>query len=310
MFICEKEKLQIHVSYMESLKIGNRNLREGRQELILREWNQHIRSKDFLCSLRDRLNHIKSLNRSKESLKSSLEKYLLNEFPVANYFSEHRIAVYTCVIGAYDQIDEPRCKPDNIDYYIITDQPLSSESMWHFLDVSHMKEELSNLTPIEQNRWYKMHPHLLFPDYDYSIYLDGNITPVTDLTEFVNRVGSSAIATHRHYIRDCVYQEAKAVLQSGKDNKENIRQHLLFLEEQGMPKEYGLADCSVIARKHHEASCVTLMKQWWKEFLLHSRRDQLSFPYVLFKNNLPTIDLMTLGPNRIFNDALNIKMHI
>jgi len=100
------------------------------------------------------------------------------------------------------------------------------------------------------------------------------------------------------------------VLQSGKDNKENIRQHLLFLEEQGMPKEYGLADCSVIARKHHEASCVTLMKQWWKEFLLHSRRDQLSFPYVLFKNNLPTIDLMTLGPNRIFNDALNIKMHI
>ena len=83
-----------------------------------------------------------------------------------------------------------------------------------------------------------------------------------------------------------------------------------FLQEQGMPKNYGLADCSVIARKHHDIACIGLMEQWWEEFLRNSRRDQLSFPYVLFKNGMSVYDVTTLGSNRVINDALDVTMHI
>jgi hypothetical protein len=310
MFICDKDKQQIYITYMEELKSWNRGCRKRRQELILRDWNQHIQKKAFLSSLRSRLTTHKSANSTTNGEKTSSTTGPWKEFPVANYFSEHRIAVYTCIIGAYDKLTEPKFKPDNIDYYVITDQPLPHESMWCFLDASRIKMKLSSLNATEQNRWHKMHPHLLFPNYDYSIYLDGNVAPVSDLTEFINRIGSCAIATHSHYIRNCVYQEAEAILQSGKDRPEHVKQHLRFLQEQGMPKEYGLADCSVIARKHHDTFCISLMEQWWKEFLLHSRRDQLSFPYVLFKNGLPMKDVTTLGSNRIFNDALDIAMHL
>ncbi|MEI8124724.1 MAG: glycosyltransferase domain-containing protein [Parachlamydiaceae bacterium] len=234
----------------------------------------------------------------------------LMPFPVANYFSEHRIAVYTCIIGAYDKLIQPKLKPNNIDYYVITDQPHSPESMWRFLDVSHIKSKLSSLSAVEQNRWYKTHPHLLFQDYDYSVYLDGNITPVSDFTELINRIGPCAIATHRHYCRNCVYEESEAILRSNKDTVERVRQHVRFLQEQGMPKNYGLADCSVIARKHHDIACIGLMEQWWEEFLRNSRRDQLSFPYVLFKNGMSVYDVTTLGSNRVINDALDVTMHI
>ena len=155
-----------------------------------------------------------------------------------------------------------------------------------------------------------MHPHLLFPDYDYSIYLDGNVNPVSDLTEFIHRIGSCGVATHRHYMRECVYEEAEAILQRGKDTPEDVEMHVNFLQGQGMPKNYGLADCSVIARKHHDPYCICLMEQWWVEFLAHSRRDQLSFPYVLFKNGVKVEDVANLGSNRIFNDALDITTHI
>ena len=217
-----------------------------------------------------------------------------------HHFSEQRIAVYTCILDGYDQLAKLKLKPDNIDYYVITDRPPSDESMWCSLDVSQVQEKLSHLSIIEQNRWYKMHPHLLFVDYDYSVYLDGNVTPISDLTEFIHRIRSTGIATHRHYIRDCVYREAQAVVQSGKDSPEHIEQHLHFLQELGMPKNYGLADCSVIARRHHDAFCISLMDQWWKEFLAHSRRDQLSFPYVLFKNGVSMADVSTLGSKSNF----------
>ncbi len=309
MFICDKEKQQIYVAHIEELKVLNRDRRERRQNLILREWNRQICKKDFLCSLRNRLGKLKPVSSPENCQKNSSKINPRNQFQSPNYFSEHRIAVYTCIIGAYDKFLEPKIKPDNIDYYAITDQSLAVNSAWCLFDVSHIKKKQPSLSAIEQNRWYKMHPHLLFPDYEYSIYLDGNITPMSDLTELINRIGPYPIATHCHYTRNCVYQEARVVLQLGKDTPEHIEKHLLFLQEQGMPKDYGLADCSVIARKHHDTFCISLMEQWWKEFLLYSRRDQLSFPYVLFKNGLTIANVATLGPNRVFNDALDITMH-
>lgn len=309
-FICEKDKRQTYIAYMETLKVQNRTCREKRQELILLDWNQQIRKKSFLCSLRIRLNHLKSTGFSVNSQKSSLVRCSGEVFSIPNYFSEQRIAVYTCIIGAYDHLTEPQFKPNNIDYYVITDQSVPSGSAWSLLDISHIKNELSHFSAIEKNRWYKMHPHLLFPDYNYSLYLDGNIRPFSDLTECINRIGSCGIATHCHYMRDCVYQEAQAIFQRGKDVPERIKSHFCFLEERGMPKGYGLADCSVIARRHHDTFCMSLMDQWWQEFLAHSRRDQLSFPYVLFKNSVPMKDVTTLGLNRNFNDALDVTTHI
>ena len=308
MFVCDKSKQETYVAYVENLKAENRVSRERRQELMLRKWNQCIHRKDFLSSLRSRLRSL--VNDSTNRQKNFRPTRSWKELAAPNYFSEQRIAVYTCILGGYDLLAKPKLKPDNIDYYVITDQPLSDDSLWNFLDVSPFDTKLEGLSAIEQNRWYKMHPHLLFLDYDYSIYLDGNITPVSDLTEFIHRIGSNGIATHNHYMRDCVYQEALAVLQNGKDTLELIELHVRFLQEQKMPKDYGLADCSVIARRHHEAHCISLMEQWWKGFLMHSRRDQISFPYVLFKNGVPMADVMTLGSNRIFNDALDVAIHL
>ena len=294
MFVCSSDEQSAHIQSMENLKAQNRSCRER----VLREWSCQIHQKGLLQAIRRRIR----LRMNSESEAPCLRE----KVSAANYFSEHRIAVYTCIIGNYDQLAGPACQPNNIDYFVIADTVSSAKSPWNFLEVANGL----NLTDIEQSRWCKMHPHLLFPHHDYSIYLDGNIAPISDLTELIHRIGPCGVATHQHYYRNCAYQEAQAVLQRGKDTQERIDRHLRFLSEEKFPTHYGLADCGVIARRHHHPMCVHLMKQWWKEFLAHSRRDQISFPYVLFKNGVKMGEVTTLGFNRMHNDALSISKHL
>ena len=298
MFICNSDDQLAYIQCMETLKAENRSCRE----MILRRWSYQMHQNGLLQAIRGRMRATMGSESSTPRMQETL--------PAANYFSEHRVAVYTCIIGNYDRLTIPVCKPNNIDYFVITDLPSPEKSLWNFLDVSAIRGKLLGLTAAEQSRWYKMHPHLLFPHHEYSIYLDGNITPVSDLTELIHRIGSCGIATHQHYHRNCVHQEAQAVLQRKKDTQERIDRHLRFISENSFPTHYGLADCGIIARKHHHLFCVSLMEAWWKEFLTHSRRDQISFPYLLFKNGVRMAEVTTLGSNRMHNDAFYISRHL
>ena len=87
------------------------------------------------------------------------------------------------------------------------------------------------------NRYIKFHPfELLGKDYDYSVYIDGNITPVTDLTVFTEKINPEiGIAMHMHSQRNCVYDEAKACMILGKGQKANIEKQIKRYEDQGFP---------------------------------------------------------------------------
>lgn len=124
------------------------------------------------------------------------------------YFSDKRIAVYTAVFGSYDEWKEPLIHPDNIDYFIITDQRANGGA-WKKLDAKKLlpKEAKSNT---EKNRFFKMMPHLLFPEYEYSVYVDGNVWITSDLTPLTAGLEQFPLAMHRHKNRVCVYDEIDA----------------------------------------------------------------------------------------------------
>ena len=232
------------------------------------------------------------------------------ELPAPNYFSGERIAVYTCVFGNYDAVREPFCHPNNIDYYIITDQPVSADSAWKPIDLSPYLGLLAQKTNVEKNRWFKMHPHEIFPDYNYSIYIDGNVVPVTDFTELVNRMGEPGIAMFWHSYNNCVYQEAYYNRYSVKKiSNEELEKHIAYLRQQKMPEDFGMTTCNVIVRDHRSELCRKLMDDWWHEFITHCRRDMISFPYVVWKNGLNMCDIATLGYDVWNSDSLIVNEH-
>lgn len=227
-----------------------------------------------------------------------------------DYFSNERIAVYTCIFGKYDSIQRPMCYPDNIDYYIITDMDIDEGCGWKKYDINDYEDQLREKSNVEKNRWFKMHPHEVFKEYKYSVYVDGNIIPVTDFTEFVNQIGSCGVAMYWHSPNNCIYQEAlqnKYIIK--KISPEEVDRQVAYLRHQGMPEDYGMTTCNVIARDHTNPICIKLMNDWWREFFEHCRRDQLSFPYVAWMNSVPMEDIAVLGDDVWRTDALLVIQH-
>ena len=227
-----------------------------------------------------------------------------------NYFLNDRIAVYTVVFGNVDNILEPYCCPDNIDYYLITDQDIDlSHSKWKRVDISAFGNDLKKMTNVQKNRFFKMKPYLVFPDYKYSIYIDGNIQIITDLTEYINCISSECgLAAHFHSCRDCVYEESKAIIFAKKETKENMQAHLEHLEKSGFPRKYGMLECNVLAREHNDF-CKKIMEEWFSEFMSYSKRDQISLPFVLYNNHISITKVATLGANVHENPSFRVLTH-
>ena len=212
------------------------------------------------------------------------------------YIREERIAVYTVLFGAYDRIREPLLHPGNIDYYLITDQEQPAESAWRRLDASRIPGAFRE-DPILANRWCKMHPHLLFPDHEYSIYVDANIWVFSDLTPLAAGLDRYPAAMFRHKHRRCVYEEVQACLALKKDTRAALSAHRALLCEHGVPEQWGLLEASLIARKHFDPRCIVLMEAWWEAFLKNSRRDQISLIDVLWLSGIEPARIGTMGDN-------------
>ena len=224
----------------------------------------------------------------------ALDKHVAAERPEL-YVREDRIAVYTAVFGGYDELRQPLLAPKNIDYFAFSDAELAKDGLWTQADAKLPEECVGD--PVLSNRWCKMHPHLLFPAYDYSIYVDANIWVLSDLTPVAAGLDRYPIAMFRHKKRDCVYDEVQACIDQKKDAPAALRAHEQALLAAGIPRHWGLVEAPVIARKHHDERCIALMEAWWETFRTHSRRDQLAFAQTLWSAGIEPATIGTLGGN-------------
>lgn len=243
---------------------------------------------------------------SKKFINMSLDYEIKPVDKDSNYFSTERIAIYIAIYGDYDKIIEPIIKPDNCDFFIFTDKPnhVIKNSVWKVREIN-----LDGLGNIHSNRYLKMHAHKLFPEYNYSVYVDGNIQVITDLTEFIHGMNKFGLKLHRHYRRKCVYDEIEICIKQNKDDIEKLLSHKDRLLKNGFPKDYGVLEAPIIVREHHNKSCIQIMESWWEEFQENSSRDQVSLPYVLWKNNITIDEIALLGNDIYSNYAFKKQKH-
>lgn len=195
--------------------------------------------------------------------------------------------IYTCITGGYDNLIEHNCINLNCDYVCFTDNPdLLSKGkvgVWEIRPVKKITQDNSL-----NNRWHKMHPHILFPNYEDSIYIDGNIDVITEkLFNDINSVPTNSFfAAYKHKTRCCIYQEAKQCMLLNKDTPERIAKFVDFLKSEKYPKNFGLTENGILYRKHNNPDCIKLMDKWWEFVSTRTRRDQLSLPYLCWKTNI------------------------
>ncbi len=226
-----------------------------------------------------------------------------------DYFSTKRIVVYTSIYGSFDEVHEPLTTPDNCDFFILTDQPIRESSIWVRKDFDFSAHQIPDDSTMK-NRFVKMFPELIFPDYDFSVYIDGSVEVRTDMTEFVQDTNQYGLKMFLHPVRDCIYQEIKECIRLKKGKKSDLLAHAAYLKAQHMPRHYGMLEGGMIIRPVHHEVCQKLMRDWWAEFNKYSRRDQISLPFILWKNGVSIEEIGQLGYNMRAHPAIRQYPHI
>lgn len=204
------------------------------------------------------------------------------------------IVIYSSLFGKRGNLTEPKVVPQGCDLVFFTDRDDITSKTW---EVRKVKVETED--PRRASRHPKILPHLYLTDYRYSVYMDANLELRGDVKELVNeylveKKAKLALFSHKNNkdSRDCVYDEYDALMEGYRkgrrqDDPEVMRVQIEEYEKAGYPKHAGLAVTMVILREHNDPDVVRAMECWWSEYMAHSKRDQLSFNYSMWKSNLP-----------------------
>lgn len=186
--------------------------------------------------------------------------------------------VYTVILGDYT-LQEPSVINNGWEYICFTDQDLTSD-IWKFVKIEGGRKT---------SRKIKINSYKYF-DYDICLYLDSKFKVKKNLNDFIDNNLNSDLCLMQHSKRNCLYDEGYFCMKFGLDTSDNILPQLNKYESENMPKNFGLfAPGIMIKRNTPEVN--EFMKLWYEEVFNHSYRDQISFPYILWKNPI-NIDLM------------------
>ena len=198
----------------------------------------------------------------------------------------HNRVVYTAVFGNYDKVSA--INPNyNCDFICFTDNPECVSFGWKVVLV-----ELNGEMPAQANRRYKMLPHIYLRNYQFSLYIDGNITLMADPTPLFHKyLDITVMAIPAHPFRNCAYLEANECVEKGIVNKDEVEKQMSRYAEQGFPENYGLTANGIILRNHLNNEVILLMNYWWEEYSRGCKRDQLSLAYLLWRNNFSIVPI-------------------
>ena len=251
--------------------------------------NKKISYKEYVVHLDDGSQRYGSKDRQERFLNDN--KKLWEVTKKVEIKSKNKKVIYTCISGNYDTLLEPEFISDGFDYVCFTDQPFTS-NVWEIIPIP---EELNNLSGVKRQRNIKINAHKYLSEYDFSVWVDANISLKGDINEYIEKncnKRNTVLWVGKHPSRDCIYKESEICIKLKKDTKENINKQMEVYRKENFPEHYGLPQTCILLRYHNEESCKKLMETWWKQVEMYSHRDQLSFNYALWKNQDTNIEYL------------------
>ncbi len=233
-----------------------------------------------------------------QPLKKDIEKYISYK----RTRDKSNKVVYTCITGNHDTFSKGFRYIDNTwDYVLFTDDSdLLKNSFYGIWEVRPLQHHADS--DRRTARWHKIHPHILFPDYDESIWLDGNVNIISPYIFEKVKFYSKSLLVPNHCCRFCLYQEGKITILTKSDDPDIVKKQLDEISSLGFPENYGLPETNLLYRKHNDFQIIKIMNDWWKYVGTLSIRDQCSFPFALWKSGYNPQDYLMPNTRMLLND--------
>lgn len=196
-------------------------------------------------------------------------------------------AIYTVLTGGYDDILQPKVIDSRFDYILFSNDIKDGEAgIWSVRPIPLVVNDSGK----RLSRYPKTHPEELLSDYKASLYIDANIFICDQwvydrFVELYNNqieyAGVKLVLTGS----DCIYEHSFDMCQTLVEHDYVAIKQCHKLYEQGFPQHFGLNENNVIFRIHTEKMKKT-DEEWWDWILNYSNRDQFSYMFCLWKNNV------------------------
>jgi hypothetical protein len=217
-----------------------------------------------------------------------------------------KIVVYTALFGDKDLLwSVPPGVVPGAKYIVFTEKPRREVGLWTYdfgLECPAIIKGTEGVaSPVrfwEQRivkapyrdrksaRYYKVMAHKVLRGVDVSIWVDANVRllllPEVALKQWLCR---RDLAVFKHAVRGGLFEEARTCIIRGVGNKDLIKRQIKAYRQVGMPRNWGLASTRCVVRRH-TAKMAQLNEAWWNEIQKFSLRDQISLPYVCWREGL------------------------
>ena len=219
-----------------------------------------------------------------------------------------RFAVYSAIIGKYDEILQPSVVDDRFDYILFSDfLPEGKQGEWQVRRIDY-----ANSIKAKVARYVKTHPEALLPEYKASLWLDANINIVG--REIYDRFvelfeNNTLVASVKHLAYDCVYNELFSVLDFRYEIESVVLRWGHLLRERDFPKHAGMFETGLMYRKHSDVCVKNFDALWWKYIEAYSKRDQLSITVALCDENLSCEYFLPEGKTVRDSEGLEFVKH-
>tara|TARA_B000000609_G_C24177608_1_gene355280 strand:+ start:1812 stop:2573 length:762 start_codon:yes stop_codon:yes gene_type:complete len=207
---------------------------------------------------------------------------------------KNKYAIYTSINNNYDQLADHK-NDDKFDFFVFTDDELKA-SNWSSVP---FQKTFKNV--IDTNRYAKIKvPNFIYKNYDYSVYVDGNIFLKEKFFQKVKILFENDnffIGANLHPRFNCVFQDLVELQRVGILDGYSALAWAKKISELGIFKNSLYHECNIILRKHHDyvgQFCDT----WWEYFKSGYGRDQPAFRIARFKHPQMHIKSLELGDIR------------
>ncbi len=193
--------------------------------------------------------------------------------------------VYTCICGDYDSLISHSYTRDDWDYICFTDnQKLlkTGHKQWTIHPLKYSERDHTR-----NNRWHKIFADKILAGYGISLYIDGNIDiKNSELFDYIDRQliheETKTLVINKHTERNCIYQEAEVCKALRLDSESVIDNQMSIFRQLEYPEFGGLTENFMIYRRHYNEQVKEIMEDWWWWVSNYSKRDQLSFNFVIW----------------------------
>lgn len=191
-----------------------------------------------------------------------------------------KIALITANIGSFDSFKNPV-------------EQLGSDISIHVYTEKNLPVPLPHLNNRLKGKYIKIMTHRFLPDYDYYVWIDGNVHVHSDFFVLDMLDEGNDISICKHHERNDVYEEIDYIIENMNSGAEYLLKRYAtdpwyeeyeFYENSGMP-DVPLYACKFFCRKN-SPKVNEAFEEWWLKCVEYTNFDQTMFSYISWKFGL------------------------